>query len=94
MTSTHAALRRWTLRAAALVPGYILAAYLGNWTVLLTIRLEAVAIFVITIVAAPRQRVRLRAAADHCVARQRSPRPHVASIPRVEVGQFRILATR
>ncbi|HEY2153419.1 MAG TPA: hypothetical protein VGH34_21610, partial [Vicinamibacterales bacterium] len=50
MTSTHAVLRRWTLRAAALVPGYILAAYLGNWTVLLTIRLEAVAIFVVTIV--------------------------------------------
>ncbi len=38
------------LRAAALVPGYVLAAYLGNWTVLLTIRLEAVAVFVITVV--------------------------------------------
>ena len=50
MTSRNPALRRWAWRAAALVPGYVLAAYLGNWTVLLTIRLEAVAIFVITVV--------------------------------------------
>ena len=42
--------RRWLLRAVAFIPGYALAAYLANWTVLFNIRAEAALLFAITLV--------------------------------------------